>query len=224
MSRQYRHEIKYIISKSQAEILKRRLSMIMYPDPNGLEGYFIRSLYFDSPNSDAYYEKMDGIEFRRKYRIRIYNKDNKYIRLEKKIKDNDMTAKEQVLITKKQCLDLVSGNISLDGIDNKLLKEFIIEIKTKNLKPSVIVDYDRYALLYPVSDVRITFDSNIKSGKYNSNLFDFNYCRTNVIENNLLVLEVKYNEVLPESLAIILTTIPSIRNSFSKFAMCRGIK
>lgn len=224
MSRQYRHEIKYLISKNQAEILKHRLLMIMNPDPNGLNGYFIRSLYFDSPNSDAYYEKLDGIEFRRKYRIRIYNKDEKYIRLEKKIKDNDMTAKEQVLITKEQCMGLISKKLPYKGLKNPLLIEFLSEIKTKQLSPSVIVDYNRYALLYPVSDVRITFDYDIKSGVYNSNLFDFNYCGTDVIENNLLVLEVKFNEVLPESIAIILQTIPSIRNSFSKFAMCRSIK
>ena len=80
------------------------------------------------------------------------------------------------------------------------------------------------AFTYPVSDVRVTFDYNIKSGRYNYDIFDENIVSEPVIENNLLVLEVKFNEVLPEAIAIILKTIPTCRQAFSKFAACRSIK
>ena len=94
----------------------------------------------------------------------------------------------------------------------------------RGLKPSVIVDYYRIAFTYPVSDVRVTFDYNIKSGLYNYNIFDENIISQEVIDNNLLVLEVKFNEILPEAIAIILKTIPTCRQAFSKFATCRSVK
>ena len=223
-TRQYRHELKFTITKKCAKILKDRLMSIMSVDENGRNGYFIRSLYFDTPNSDAYYEKIDGAPYRKKYRIRIYNGDDDFIRLEKKMKHNNMTAKEQVNISRITCEKILNNAISIYDLDDGLLKEFLIELKTKHLIPSVIVDYDRLALTYPVSDVRITFDSNIRSGKYNYNLFNYKENEYSAIDNDLLVLEVKFNEVLPEAIAIILSTIPSNRQAFSKFAACRSIK
>ena len=71
--RKYRHELKFIISTQMAEILKQRLSLIMDVDTHSIyedNTYLIRSLYFDDIKSTAYYEKLDGVEFRKKYRIR----------------------------------------------------------------------------------------------------------------------------------------------------------
>ncbi len=217
----YRHEIKYIINTREAEILKNRLKMIMTPDFHGIDGYFIRSLYFDTPDNLYYYEKISGVEYRKKYRIRLYDRNDSYIVLEKKCKDNNMTYKRQAKISKLDVDRILSGK----GIENNdpLIKEFEREIKIHGLRPSVIVDYNRYALTYPISDVRITFDSNIKSGIYNYDLFNYNSCY-DVCDENTLVLEVKYNEILPEAIAIILGTCNIGRTSFSKFAKCRGIK
>ena len=222
--RKYRHELKYTITKKDAEILKQRLALLMDIDYNGENGYFIRSLYFDTPYSSAYYEKLDGVLYRKKYRIRIYNHNNSFIRLEKKLKHNNMTSKNQTRITKELCQNIIEGKSFEFKSNDKLLNEFLLEIKTKGLKPSIIVDYYRMAFTYPVSDVRVTFDYNIKSGRYNYDIFDENIVSEPVIENNLLVLEVKFNEVLPEAIAIILKTIPTCRQAFSKFAACRSIK
>ena len=218
----YRHEIKFIINKKHANILKQRLMMLMDVDQNGKNGYFIRSLYFDTMSSDAYYDKIDGVSYREKYRIRMYNQDDNYIRLEKKIKNDNLTLKEQTIITKKECLDIINNDIDLSFKDG-LLKEFLIDVKTKNLVPSVIVDYDRFALTYPISDVRITFDYNIKSGIYNYNLFGSDN-DLKILDENTIVLEVKYNEVLPEFIDAILKSVPTMKTAFSKFAMCRGAK
>ncbi len=223
MSRQYRHEIKYTISKTQAFILKERLLKIMEIDPYGKRGYFIRSLYFDTPTNEAYNEKLDGVLNRRKYRIRLYNLDDSFIRLEKKIKDDNMTAKEQTMISKSDLDKILSNKFNIEEYDDKLLKEFLIEIKTKGLEPSVIVDYNRLALIYPVSDVRVTFDFDIKSGRYDYDLFNKND-GYKVLDEDMVILEVKFNEILPYPIACILSTIPSTRNAFSKFAYCRSIK
>ena len=98
-----RHELKYLISASAAELLRRRLPGIMQRDPHaGPTGqYTIRSLYFDDPAHSAYYEKMDGICTRSKYRLRIYNYSLKTIKLEKKEKLGNLTRKTAQTITKK---------------------------------------------------------------------------------------------------------------------------
>ncbi len=229
-TRKYRHEIKFIISKQMSLILKQRLALAMNIDKNSVNldnTYFIRSLYFDDINSTAYYEKIDGVLYRKKYRIRIYNNDSSFIRLERKWKHNNMTSKDQLKISKENCINLLTNqfdNIDKELLNNSLMKEFITDIKVFGLKPSVIVDYKRLAYTYHISEVRITFDERIKSGLYNCNLFNINRITYDVIDNNEVVLEVKFNEVLPEHISIILQTIPMYRQAVSKFALCRSIK
>ena len=226
--RKYRNEIKFVINKDTAEILKNKLSHLMDIDSNSTSednSYFIRSLYFDDLYSNAYYEKMDGVEYRKKYRIRLYNSDTSFIRLECKYKHENKTSKDQILIDKGICDKIINGNIEeLDISKPNLLTKFVIDYRTRNLKPSIIVDYKRLAYTYPVSDVRVTFDSKIRSGRYNYNLYDEDLTTYKIIDDNEVVLEVKFNEILPEQIAIVLSTVPMIRQAFSKFAICRSIK
>lgn len=223
----YRHELKFKISNSAAEVLKQKLSLILKKDKNAYYSdgsYLIKSLYFDDLDSSSYYEKMDGILYRKKYRIRIYNNNDEFIRLEKKMKHNTYTAKEQILISKDIYSKILNGK--LDEIDSPtgLLEEFITNSKTKHLVPSVIVLYHRTAFTYPISEVRITFDSHIQSGLYNYDLFDKEVPMYDVSEPGKQVLEVKFNEVLPLHIANILNDIPSCKEAVSKFAICRSIK
>ena len=55
-------------------------------------------------------------------------------------------------------------------------------------------------------------------------LYDEDLTTYKIIDDNEVVLEVKFNEILPEQIAIVLSTVPMIRQAFSKFAMCRSIK
>ena len=223
----YRHELKFKISNSAAEVLKQKLSLILGKDKNAYYedgSYLIKSLYFDDRDSSSYYEKMDGVLYRKKYRIRMYNDVDTFIRLEKKMKHNNFTAKEQMLISKDIYSKILNGKI--DEIENPdgLLLEFITNYKNKGLVPSVIVEYHRTAFTYPISDVRITFDSNIQSSLYNYDLFNTSYPRYIVDEPGKQVLEVKFNEILPLHIANILNDIPVCREAVSKFAICRSIK
>lgn len=223
----YRHELKFKISNSAAEVLKQKLSLILKKDKNAYYSdgsYLIKSLYFDDLDSSSYYEKMDGVLYRKKYRIRIYNNNDEFIRLEKKMKHNTYTVKEQILISKDIYSKILNGK--LDEIDSPtgLLEEFITNSKTKHLVPSVIVLYHRTAFTYPISEVRITFDSHIQSGLYNYDLFDKEVPMYDVSEPGKQVLEVKFNEVLPLHIANILNDIPSCKEAVSKFAICRSIK
>ena len=222
----YRNEIKFKISNAAAEVLKQKLSLIMTKDSNGYfkdGSYIIKSLYFDDLDSNSYYEKLDGVLYRKKYRIRTYNNDDKFVRLECKYKHDNMTAKEQMLISKDIYSKILDGKINEIDKAEGLLEEFLADVRTKHLVPSVIVSYHRIAFTYPISDVRITFDSNIQSGLYNYDLFD-DVPLYNVDEKGKQVLEVKFNEVLPLHIANILNDIPSCREAVSKFAVCRSIK
>lgn len=223
----YRNELKFKISTSAAEVLKQKLSLILGKDKNAYYedgSYLIKSLYFDNINSDSYYEKMDGVLYRKKYRIRMYNEDDSFIRLEKKMKHNTYTAKEQILISKDIYSKILNGRLNEIENPEGLLQEFINDSNAMGLKPSIIVTYNRIAFTYPISEVRITFDSNIRSSLYNYDLFDEKYPKYNVNEKGKLVLEVKFNEVLPLHIANILNDIPSCREAVSKFALCRSIK
>ena len=223
----YRHELKFKISNNAAEVLKQKLSLVMDTDSNAYYkdgSYLIKSLYFDDLDSKSYYEKMDGVLYRKKYRIRIYNDNEEFIRLEKKMKHNNFTAKEQMLISKDIYSKILEGKVDEINDADGLLLEFLNDIKTKGLIPSVIVIYHRKAFTYPISDVRITFDSNIQSGLYNYDLFDTSYPAYTVDEPGKQVLEVKFNEVLPLHIANILNDIPACREAVSKFALCRSIK
>ena len=223
----YRHELKFKISNSAAEVLKQKLSLILKKDKNAYYSdgsYLIKSLYFDDLDSSSYYEKMDGVLYRKKYRIRIYNNNDEFIRLEKKMKHNTYTAKEQMLISKDIYSKILNGKI--DEIENAtgLLEEFITNSKVKHLVPSIIDLYHRTAFTYPISDVRITFDSNIQSGLYSYDLFNKDVPMYDVSEPGKQVLEVKFNEVLPLHIANLLNDIPSCKEAVSKFAICRSIK
>lgn len=228
MSKKYRHELKFILSESQAEILKYRLSMIMDVDTNSVNEdntYFIRSLYFDDVYNTAYYEKVDGLEKRAKYRIRIYNLDDSFIRLERKEKDRDLTHKEQVKLTKEECIDIINGNYdNFDLSKDGLIKDFIMKYKLNQIKPDVIVDYKRLAYTYPVEDTRVTFDEDIRSGRFNCDLFDKDILSYEVLEPKEVVLEVKFNNGIPSHIASVIMTIPSIRLAVSKFALCKEKK
>lgn len=197
--------------------------MIMEVDKNSINQdntYFIRSLYFDDVNNSAYYEKVDGVEKRKKYRIRIYNLDDSFIRLERKDKDRDMTHKAQTKITKETYQKIIDNNLNDIDLTDELLNEFVTAIKTKGLKPAVVVDYQRLAYTYPLFDTRVTFDENIKSGRFNNDLFSDNYMTYDVLNDNETVLEVKFNEILPSHIASVIMNIPTVRQAISKFALC----
>lgn len=222
----FRYEIKYLINSSQAEILKYRLSLLMDKDNNAIDGYyFIRSLYFDDVNNTAYYEKIDGLEEREKYRIRFYNYDHSYIILELKGKKNNLTYKRQNRITEEDYNNIINQNYDKINIEGrKVLEDFITKSKRNNLIPSIIVDYSRQPFIYTVEDVRITFDEDISSGRFDYDLFSKELLPYRVLEPNEIILEVKFNTFLPKTIKKVLDTVPKTRIAVSKFALCKEKK
>jgi len=226
--KEYRYELKFIISKQLGYFLKNDLRNIMDLDEHSIsrnKSYFIRSLYFDDLYNSAYKEKVDGVEYRTKYRIRMYNQNPQFIRLECKQKAESMTAKEQIAINAQIADMIVRDDVMGIPLDyDNLLSRFLVAKKCSNLVPAIMVDYDRLAFTYPFSDVRITFDENVKSGVFNYNLFDNDYIGLPIIKDYQSIVEVKFNEYLPESIMLLLDTIPKFRIAISKFAFSCMVK
>jgi len=129
---QYRHELKHYINLSDYIAIRNRLGCIMRLDKNADENreYLIRSLYFDNFQNKALREKIDGINHREKFRIRLYNNDASFIRLEKKMKNNGLCAKVSAAISKEECIRIINGDIDfLRNSDTPLLMSYISKWK-----------------------------------------------------------------------------------------------
>lgn len=227
-NKKYRYELKFLLNDNYAKILQYRMSLIMEPEEEShtIDGkYYVRSLYFDDIYNTAYYEKMDGLCFRKKYRIRFYNLNPSYIVLELKGKDNNLTYKKSDQITLNEYNLLINGEYDKIKIeDRKILHEFLMLCKHKALKPSIIVDYERIVYKYPIEDVRVTFDSLIASGRYDYDLFNKDMILFDVLDRNQVVMEVKFNNYIPKIINDIIKTVPSSRISMSKFTICKEKK
>lgn len=223
MENGYRHEFKYLISKADAELLKRRLPYIMERDPHAGETgtYTIRSLYFDDFANTAYYDKMDGVNYRAKYRIRFYDYDPSLLKLEKKEKNGSLTRKTAQTITKNDARALefaMSGGCpdTREGLVEELRLQFV----SQGLRPRVLVDYDRTPFICRDGNTRITLDENIRTRPYIAHLFASPRAMVPVLDANQVILEVKFDDFLPGYLSDALSDIPKVNMAVSKFALC----
>lgn len=219
----FRFEKKYILNNLQVEQLKHRLSPVMKLDPilSGKQFYSIRSLYFDDYNDTCLKQVLNGISERYKYRIRFYNNNAQYIVLEKKYKINNMTKKISCEITKEQVLDILNRNISISKDNDKLLNEFILMIMTRGFRPVVIIDYDRIPYVYDAGCVRITFDYNLSCSYEFDKLFDDTLLKIPLMGVENIVLEVKYNDFIPDFIRYSLQLNGLNRTSYSKYCCGR---
>lgn len=218
----YRHEYKFLISASAAELLKRRLPTVMARDPYaGPTGqYTIRSLYFDDRDYTAYDDKMSGVSDRVKYRIRYYNYDAAVIKLEKKEKHGGLTRKTGKRITLADALHLQScSGGDCPDTQGALLTELRLGIAS-GLKPAILVDYDRTPFVCNAGQTRITLDENIRTRPYDADLLASQKAMVPVLEPDQVVLEVKFNDFLPGYLADALADIPKVNLAISKYVLC----
>ena len=226
MKKGLRHEFKYLISTADAELLKLRLRHVMEPDPHtGPTGrYTIRSLYFDDLSHSAFYEKVDGIDFRSKYRLRIYNYSMKTIKLEKKEKLGNLTRKTAKTVTTAQALALQnSPRPDFPGEDG-LLPELAIKMRSQGIRPLVLVDYDRTPFVCRDGNTRITLDENLRTRPFCADLTASPAAMIPVLEPGQVILEVKYDDFLPGYLADALRDIPKANMAISKFALCMNLQ
>ena len=218
----FRHELKQEITYIDMLVLRQRLKAVMKSDSHATNGkYEIRSLYFDTFNDKALREKTDGIHIREKFRIRCYNHDFSIIHLEKKSKINGLCQKEKAKLTFNQTKAILDGDYAW-MLESKepLIRELYLKIKHHGLRPKTIVDYTREPFVFAPGNVRITLDYDIRTG---ISCIDFlnNSCTTVPIPNNPIILEIKWDEYLPDIIKDIIQLNCGRIGAFSKYASCR---
>jgi len=217
----YRHEWKIEINHSDLIALRQRLRAVLQIDPHAVNGaYQIRSLYFDDPADTALREKLDGVNRREKFRIRFYNQDLSLIHLEKKSKCNGLCSKDSADLTPAEAQSIADGDWDwMTQADRPLVRELYVKMKTQGLRPRTIVDYTREPFIYSPGNVRVTLDHEIRTGLGCTDFLNPN-CVT-VPANRAVILEVKWDEYLPEVIQCIIQLSGRRPAAFSKYAACR---
>lgn len=225
----YRHEYKYPINNVQKTLLEGRLSAVAQKDKNVLQtGYYnIRSLYFDDYYDSCYMENVNGTDSREKYRIRIYNGSSDKIKLEVKKKVRGKTLKHSCAITKEQCRYLMNGEIppNISG-EQQVLHKLAYGMATRYMQPKVIVDYDRIPYVYRLEDanVRVTFDMHLMSDENIEGFLEKSTTGRGIFAVDELLLEVKFDEFLPDEIYQLLQLEGLQACTFSKYYLCRKFK
>lgn len=201
-----RFELKYLLPFDVAADLKQELTKYMTKDVYGKNGkYTLSSLYYDSDDYRFYWEKVEGIKFRRKLRIRRYVDDKPFtndstVFLEIKQRVDRVTQKRRFPLKYKDALLFCDEGIipPHDKKDHPVVSEIDTMLKLYNLKPQVITTYDREAFVGSDYDIglRITFDTDVSYRQKNLNLartFREGY----MITPDRVVMEIKANERVP---------------------------
>jgi hypothetical protein len=224
MMEKYRHELKYLISQGQLVLLRHRLSGLVPIDPHaGADGrYNIRSLYFDDYADRCYYENLSGADPRDKFRIRIYNHKAERITLECKRKESAKTLKTSCPLTRGQCESLMAGQyIGIPELEQPVFRKFTLEMMVHRMHPVVIVEYDRIPYVYRNGNVRITLDTNISSSQNLRGFLNEIIPKRPVMPAGMHLLEVKYDEYLPDFIYRALQLENLQQTAYSKYFLCR---
>ncbi|HHW22050.1 MAG TPA: polyphosphate polymerase domain-containing protein [Clostridiaceae bacterium] len=221
---QGRHELKHFINYADVIEIRSRLPFVTRPDENSKtgNGYRVKSLYLDNYNDKVLKEKINGVNDREKFRLRLYNNDPSFIRLEKKSKKNSISYKESCILTEQECRRLLDGDLAvLREKDDPLCLELYAKMHYQQLRPKSIVDYMREAYIYSAGNVRITMDYDIRTSL---NIYDFLDPQPVPIPvGGIYILEVKYDNFLPEVIRGVVSLSGRRSTAFSKYTATRFI-
>jgi len=170
----------------------------MRPDTHTDGRYTVNNIYFDDMYLNFYNDKQAGAYIRDKYRLRFYNNDMSFIRLERKHKEGFLTSKTSIIITQDQLYAMQNGDFYGIKINSPLWEEFMNIHRLRRLRPVVSFSYQRQAYIHTSGDVRVTFDNGIARGLPG-------------------VLEVKYSGFMPLFIKELLDRVPMAQTEMSKY-------
>ena len=220
----FRHEMKYLISVGQIQLIKNRINHIIPLDYHvGVYGiYTIRSLYFDDYENRCYYENENGTDPREKFRIRIYNHSSERITLECKRKERGKTLKTSCPLTLEQTRMLMEGKPIPDiASQPEVLRKLTLQMITRQMKPVVIVEYDRIPYVYRNGNVRVTLDMNVSASTAVDKFLEEQIPKRPIMPMGQHLLEVKFDEYLPDFIHHNLNLHSLTQTAYSKYYLCR---
>ena len=217
-----RQEIKYEIDSCQALKLKRLLSAVLEGDEhNGKDGYRVRSLYFDTPDALDFYEKIEGLEKRKKIRLRIYDFGDSPAKLELKQKQGIQQRKQTLTLNREQAEQIIAGDYSCLDDCGDFGRYMRLTMQTGAYRPACLVEYDRTAFFCRTNDTRITLDSGLRSNEGSFELYDASVQLYPVTLPGKVTLEVKYNRFLLSYIKDVVSRVDMLSVSGSKYCRCR---
>lgn len=222
--KKFRHELKFYISERDYQLMRDRISLLLPQDEHSVDerGYMIRSLYFDNVHDHDLIQKNNGVFRRKKFRIRTYNYSDSVIRLEKKSRQGEYILKSSVPITRDEYERLLEWDyLFLKEKEDPIYQEFYYYLNNYYMKPRVIVDYVREAYIGSMSNIRITFDKELSFVTNTTDLFEEGFVSEEVLDYPKTILEVKYDEFLPDYIRQMLQLDSHTRSAISKYVHCR---
>ena len=213
------------MNRQEAALLKTRLSPFLSKDPHSLGGaYFIRSVYFDNKSNESFREKVEGFENRRKFRIRFYDFTLNFIKFEIKQKLNDLIVKHTARILKEDLPALFRGDYDcLLKYRSAVLNQIFYDFKCQLYEPVVVVDYYREAFFLDYNHIRITFDTRLKKTDAVNEFYREDLSLVPVLEDHYVILEVKYDDFLPNWFGDLCQASRYQRVATSKYCLSRMI-
>lgn len=220
-----RQEHKFSINEMQFWQYSAKMSQVLKKDANsGADGYMVRSLYFDTLGDSDYYTKIDGVDSRRKVRLRIYRPDSDFALLEMKQKQSVVQQKRSVKISRVDAMHLCNGDYTpLLKYDNPFALECYTLMESRGYLPKAIVQYQRNAFTANGNEIRITFDRRIVATESNFDIFSDKLCMYPVQDPFITVLEVKYNNFLYSYIKELMQRLEKSAIAASKYCMARSI-
>ena len=223
MNEVLRQENKYLLNSIDHMRINNKLKSFLQEDSNnGIDGYKVRSLYFDTINEDDYEEKEAGIELRRKIRLRIYNPSDDTAKLEMKQKQGNAQKKRSLTVSREDAVELTKGNYyPLLKYEDPFAAELFGYMTMKCYRPKTIVQYNRKAFIARENKTRITLDSHIISTESSYDIFLENLPMNPVLDEYNSVLEVKFNGFLLSYIKDILNLADRSPLAVSKYCLAR---
>jgi SPX domain protein involved in polyphosphate accumulation len=211
-----RYEIKYMLTKSQYNMLKKEMAAYMIADIHGKST--ILSLYMDTPENLLIRRSIEGPFYKEKVRLRSYGvaeKDTEVF-LELKKKCNSVVYKRREGMTEQQLEDYLYQNVMPK--DTQIMREIDYSIRRyPGLAPKMMLSYEREAY-YASNDheFRITFDENILWRTEDLSLCSKVY-GTPLLPPGQVLMEVKAAEAIPLWLVQFMSKNHIYKTSFSKY-------
>lgn len=196
-----RFELKYRLHYEQVEEFLERVGPYVRRDAHSsAEGFYrVVSLYYDSPDLVCFWDKIDGVKFRRKIRVRLYDDSARHAFLEIKQRIDQTVQKRRMRAELGDILRSLDHGGAAEGQEpDPVLDEAIFLRHAFHMEPRVIVSYNRAAFFARYEHgLRITLDRNLRYSRFRG-AFDFHSGRDKFfLPPHELVLEVKFNEVIP---------------------------
>ena len=225
MNEVLRQEKKSVISLNKYYELSNRVKEVVKEDPNNRgEGYTIRSLYFDSIDNRDYQEKEDGVELRRKIRLRNYGPDSPYAKLEMKQKQGAMQKKRSLKVSRQDAQALIHRDYSvLLKYEDPFAAECFWMMNQFCYLPKTVIEYKRKAFIAEENSTRITFDHHIVGTENSMDIFSEELLQNPLMNPYLVILEIKFNGFLLEYIKDILMNAGTGELAVSKYCLGRAV-